>query len=895
MVTLPKKPSKLVGVEPLSKKEVVHHMLLFGCSGEPFTQDVWDCHMQSPCLSGHDRVLYGWGKNAPAMQLPEGVGYGLGKGSSFTYLVLQVHYLEARPPNDQSGIRLILSPEQVPYAAGMINYASTFTLPPKQQSTLVPNQCCYNGFETLHGFAFRVHTHVLGRSVFLDKVTGKPDQPHKERLVEYSPQLPQGFNPVNPNLVFRPGDRLEATCDFDSSDQAQAVNAGSTHNDEMCNLYMMVWSQRPFFMTCVNNHGVTQLHDMGGVPAAASLVEDTEWTPPAHMGQVSGVAKGEDNSIWVFHRGDRTWDAATYADNGAGERVNDDALIRPPVIEQLDQDTGKVLRSWGGDTFSLPHMISLDPEGNIWVTDTGLHQALKFAPDGQKLMEIGERFVPGHDDDHLCKPTQVAVANDGTIYIADGYCNARVVQYAPDGAFQGEFKLPSGAIDISHSLLLDECAGMLLVADREAAKVHRFDLHTRALIDTWDVAQYGPVYALAKGPYGAIFALSWARNTPAQQAHLLLLASAPEDGVETAWLIEGVQAPHAIAITAAPVHYAGTHERPLALFVSETLPSGSRLVKYTLLPEGSSRLQQEALSAEDAEALRTASHSHGNTNAHVHGGGQAHPHPAHHPPDATTARSAAESHAAHDHGPEVDAADGDSAEGQEEHVPFLEDDDAPAIEAVGGEGGAESPPVSHDPDLHAEHPSRDAPKENVAADGYHDQEAQPAQRSIPTMAHDMGAAEVEGQRPPLGAAPPLGGARGLRHRSSEAAAGLASRSQDGLDLLGGRTASDTLAIIEEGRLLPGHHASVERPSPSLAHDVHNLGRAASVAEPLPEATVPLSVADESIRQDAANTPATQGCPWFDKMNAWQFVLWVPIITLSSELVPGRSQQSSTAL
>lgn len=46
--------------------------------------------MSSPCNGGFERVLYGWGKNAPAMSLPDGVGYSVGPGSAIQGLVLQV-------------------------------------------------------------------------------------------------------------------------------------------------------------------------------------------------------------------------------------------------------------------------------------------------------------------------------------------------------------------------------------------------------------------------------------------------------------------------------------------------------------------------------------------------------------------------------------------------------------------------------------------------------------------------------------------------------------------------------------------------------------------------------------------------------------------------------------
>lgn len=78
-------------------------------------------------------------------------------------LPVQMHYLKGRPANDTSGIRLQLSERPVPFSAGLLAFASGFVIPPGKPSTLVPNGCCYSGWEPLRGFATRVHTHALGR------------------------------------------------------------------------------------------------------------------------------------------------------------------------------------------------------------------------------------------------------------------------------------------------------------------------------------------------------------------------------------------------------------------------------------------------------------------------------------------------------------------------------------------------------------------------------------------------------------------------------------------------------------------------------------------------------------------------------------------------------------
>ena len=76
---------------------------------------------------------------------------------------------------------------------------------------------------------------------------------------------------------------------------------------------------------------------------------------------------------------------------------------------------------------------------------------------------------------------QVVVANDGTIFVADGYCNSRVVRYSADAQFEVEYILPRGKMDIPHSLVLDECDDALYVADREHSEVHKFSISTQRL------------------------------------------------------------------------------------------------------------------------------------------------------------------------------------------------------------------------------------------------------------------------------------------------------------------------------------------------------------------------------------------------------------------------------
>ena len=101
-----------------------------------------------------------------------------------------------------------------------------------------------------------------------------------------------------------------------------------------------------------------------------------------------------------------------------------------PVIV-LDRD-GKVVRSWGKGMYTTPHAIRLDPQGNVWTTDAASSMVYKFSPEGKLLLkiEVGGQPAPCGG---FCSTTDIAFASDGHLFIADGYRNARILEYTADG------------------------------------------------------------------------------------------------------------------------------------------------------------------------------------------------------------------------------------------------------------------------------------------------------------------------------------------------------------------------------------------------------------------------------------------------------------------------------
>lgn len=196
------------------------------------------------------------------------------------------------------------------------------------------------------------------------------------------------------------------------------------------------------------------------------------------LGQVGGLAAcvKNPNRLIIFHRASREWNQESFPDGRHFDK-NKFSAIPENTILTINTRTGQIVDQWGNDTFYMPHGISIDTEGNLWLTDVGMHQVFKYTK-GQLVLVLGEPFVPGSDSKHFCKPTDVVVSNDGSyIYVADGYCNSRVVKFDSKGKFLKEYSMPADekALTIPHSIILIESLDLVCVADRENGRIVCFD------------------------------------------------------------------------------------------------------------------------------------------------------------------------------------------------------------------------------------------------------------------------------------------------------------------------------------------------------------------------------------------------------------------------------------
>ena len=209
--------------------------------------------------------------------------------------------------------------------------------------------------------------------------------------------------------------------------------------------------------------------------------------PPGRvMGSTSAVASDSKGHIWLAER--------CGANSCAGSAVN-------PIMEFDAQ--GNFLRDFGGGLTLFPHGFWIDAQDNIWLTDARVGtgptagqggQVLKFSPDGTLLLTLGTRGVAGTRGNSFTEPNAVITARDGTIFVADGHTAdkgiARIVKFAPDGRYIGEFGTPGharGQLEVPHALAFDS-RGRLFIADRWNNRVSIFTQDGK-FIDAW--TQFG--------------------------------------------------------------------------------------------------------------------------------------------------------------------------------------------------------------------------------------------------------------------------------------------------------------------------------------------------------------------------------------------------------------------
>ncbi len=150
---------------------------------------------------------------------------------------------------------------------------------------------------------------------------------------------------------------------------------------------------------------------------------------------------------------------------------------------------GNFLGSWGEGDFARPHGIFIGPDDSVYCVDDFAHSVRRFTPEGQLLASIGPSGQPSETgyapEDFLSVkqggppynlPTNVALSAEGEIYVTDGYGNARVHKFSPEGEFLlswGEPGTGPGQFHLVHGICVAP-DGTVYVGDRMNSRVQLF-------------------------------------------------------------------------------------------------------------------------------------------------------------------------------------------------------------------------------------------------------------------------------------------------------------------------------------------------------------------------------------------------------------------------------------
>ncbi len=216
-------------------------------------------------------------------------------------------------------------------------------------------------------------------------------------------------------------------------------------------------SRKPVVGSGEHTYEVT--HDWGDLP------------PDIQYGNTHGVCQDSQGRMYIHH--------TVFATSE-----------KPDSMVVFDR-SGRFIKSWGGQFKGGAHGLTIRREGStefLYLCDTQRGLVVKTTLDGEEVFTLGypKEAAPysklGADGKSLkYSPTNLAVAPDGRIYVADGYGSSYINVYTAEGRYLSTFGGPGnapGQLLCPHGIALDTRSPTptLLVADRTNKRVQRFNL-----------------------------------------------------------------------------------------------------------------------------------------------------------------------------------------------------------------------------------------------------------------------------------------------------------------------------------------------------------------------------------------------------------------------------------
>jgi streptogramin lyase len=158
---------------------------------------------------------------------------------------------------------------------------------------------------------------------------------------------------------------------------------------------------------------------------------------------------------------------------------------------------GNFIESWGDAILEDAHGIYIDDEDNVYCTERNTHCVHKFNRQGELVLTLGTPGQQGaRDGDPFRLPTDLGIDSKGNLYISDGYGNARVHKYTPDGQLVkswGEWGSGPGQFQLSHCVRVDRY-DRVWVSDRDNRRIEIFDTDGQFLTEWTELAHPDTIF-----------------------------------------------------------------------------------------------------------------------------------------------------------------------------------------------------------------------------------------------------------------------------------------------------------------------------------------------------------------------------------------------------------------
>jgi sugar lactone lactonase YvrE len=206
------------------------------------------------------------------------------------------------------------------------------------------------------------------------------------------------------------------------------------------------------------NYRYEVIHDWGELPSGLKY------------GNTHGVVEDSHGRIYVHHTVHNTSE-------------NHDTMV---VFDR----SGKFVKSWGKDFRGGAHGLHIEREGKteyLYLCDTKRALVVKTTLDGEEVLTLGypkeaKEYEPAADGKpKKYSPTNLAVAPNGDIYVADGYGSNYINQYTRKGEYIRTFGgtgSGAGQLACPHGIMVDRrgTQPVLTVADRTNKRLQHFTL-----------------------------------------------------------------------------------------------------------------------------------------------------------------------------------------------------------------------------------------------------------------------------------------------------------------------------------------------------------------------------------------------------------------------------------